>query len=77
MKTYLSEAGIQVATGYREWAKGSSAKKDRCDNSRSYRCLLHLWAMLRRPRTARFHWRGILREIHGTQIRRSGLAGQI
>ena len=28
-------------------------------NSRSYRCALHMRAMLRRPKTVRFHWQGI------------------
>jgi hypothetical protein len=43
--------------------------KDRFDemnpryNSRSYRCALHMCAMLRRPKTVRFHWQGILREL--------------
>jgi hypothetical protein len=49
--------------------------KDRFDemerryNSRSYRCALHMRAMLRRPKTARFHWQGILRELSGVEVR--------
>jgi hypothetical protein len=50
--------------------------KDRFDemeepyNSRSYRCALHMRAMLRRPKTVRFHWQGILRELSGAEVRR-------
>jgi len=48
--------------------------KDRFDmqrsyNSRSYRCALHMRAMLRRPKTVRFHWQGILRELSGAEVR--------
>jgi hypothetical protein len=38
-------------------------------NSRSYRCALHMRAMLRRPKTVRFHWQGILREFSGAEVR--------
>ncbi len=50
--------------------------KDRFDemelsyNSRSYRCGLHMRAMLRRPKTVRFHWQGILRDFSGVEVRR-------
>jgi len=43
---------------------------ERCYNSRSYRCVLHTRAMLRRPKTVRFHWQGILRELSGVEVRR-------
>jgi len=43
-------------------------------NSRSYRCALHMRAMLRRPKTVRFHWQGILRELSGTEVRQFGPA---
>jgi hypothetical protein len=39
-------------------------------NSRSYRCGLHMRAMLRRPKTVWFHWQGILRELSGVEVRR-------
>jgi hypothetical protein len=42
---------------------------ERSYNSRSYRCALHMRAMLRRPRTVRFHWQGILRELSGAEVR--------
>ena len=54
--------------------------KDRFDeierryNSRSHRCALHMRAMLRRPKTVRFHWQGILRELSGVEVRRFGPA---
>jgi hypothetical protein len=38
-------------------------------NSRSYRCALHMQAILRRPKTVWFHWQGILREISGAEVR--------
>ncbi len=43
-------------------------------NSRSCRCALHMRAMLRRPKTVRFHWQGILRELSGTEVRQFGPA---
>ena len=58
----------------------SGLPKDRFDemersyNSRSYRCALHMRAMLRRPKTVRFHWQGILRELSGTEVRQFGPA---
>jgi hypothetical protein len=42
---------------------------ERSYNSRSYRCALHMRAMLRRPKTVRFHWQGILRELSGVEVR--------
>ncbi|PYJ50372.1 MAG: hypothetical protein DME87_06600 [Verrucomicrobia bacterium] len=42
---------------------------ERRNNSRSYRCGLHMRAMLRRPKTVRFHWQGILRELSGVEVR--------
>jgi hypothetical protein len=43
---------------------------ERSYNSRSYRCALHMRAMLRRPKTVRFHWQGILRELSAVEVRR-------
>ena len=59
-----------------EAATVSGLPKDRFDemersyNSRTYRCALHMRAMLRRPKTVRFHWQGILRELSGAEVRR-------
>jgi hypothetical protein len=36
---------------------------ERSYNSRSYRCALHMRAMLRRPKTVRFHWQGIRKRL--------------
>jgi hypothetical protein len=47
-----------------------SDKMERCYNSRSYRCALHMGAMLRRPKTIGFHWQGILRELSRVEVRR-------
>ena len=41
----------------------------RC-GSRSYRCALHIGAMLRRPRTVRFQWQGILPDLRGVETGR-------
>ena len=35
--------------------------------ARARRCLLHILAMLRRPRTVQFHWQGIVRELRGVE----------
>ena len=37
-------------------------------DSRSYRCALHIGAMLRRPRTVRFQWQGIFRELRAPKL---------
>jgi len=50
--------------------KDSFDEMQRCYNSRSYRCALHMRAMLRRPKTVRFHWQGILRELTGVEVHR-------
>ncbi len=47
---------------------------ERSYNSRSYRCALHMRAILRRPKTVRFHWQGILRELSGAEVRQVGPA---
>ena len=52
----------------------SGLPKDRFDemersyNSRSYRCALHIGAILWRPRTVRFQWQGILRELRAPKL---------
>jgi predicted PP-loop superfamily ATPase len=47
-----------------ERSEGIEARYD----SRSYRCALHIGAMSRRPRTVRFQWQGILREIRAPKL---------
>jgi hypothetical protein len=47
-----------------ERPEGIEARYD----SRSYRCALHLGAILRRPRTVRFQWQGILRELRAPKL---------
>ena len=47
---------------------------ERSYNSRSYRCALHMRAILRRPKTVRFHWQGILRQLSGAEVRQVGPA---
>jgi len=38
--------------------------KELLTNSNAGRMILHLICLLRNPRHARWHWRGILREFH-------------
>jgi len=37
---------------------------ERDARARARRCLLHILAMLRRPRKVQFQWQGIVRELH-------------
>jgi hypothetical protein len=59
-----------IAGLHDERSEGIEARYD----SRSYRCALHIGAMLRRPRTVRFQWQGILREVKGTEVVRFSYA---
>jgi hypothetical protein len=56
---------LLVATTIAELPKDRFDEMDPRYNSRSYRCALHMCTMLRRPKTVRFHWQGILRELGG------------
>jgi hypothetical protein len=40
---------------------------DRQARARARRCLLHIFAGLRRPRTVQFQWEGIVRELRGVE----------
>jgi hypothetical protein len=60
-----------TSQGSRRWRPSVSAEIARLYPSPSYRCLLHIVAMLRRPRTVRFHRDGILRDLRGVETRRS------
>jgi hypothetical protein len=65
----MNKARFLDAAAVAEMPNASSTEIDQCYRFRSYRCLLHMIAMLRRPRTARFHWNGILRDLRGVQTR--------
>jgi hypothetical protein len=62
MERCMNEMELLMATTIAELPKD---RFDETHNSRSYRCALHMCAMLRRPKTVRFHWQGILRELSG------------
>jgi hypothetical protein len=62
------------ATTVAKLPKDRFDEMERSYNSRSYRCGLHMRAMLRRPKTVRFHWQGILRELSGAEVRQFGPA---
>ena len=70
----MNEMELLDATSVAGLPKIRFDEMERCYNSRSYRCALHMRAMLRRPKTVRFHWQGILRELSGTEVRQFGPA---
>ena len=70
----MNEMELLDATSVAELPKDRFDEMERSYNSRSYRCALHMRAMLRRPKTVRFHWQGILRELSGTEVRQFGPA---
>ncbi len=65
----MNEMELLEATSVAELPKDRFDEMEQSYNSRSYRCALHMRAMLRRPRTVRFHWQGILRELSGAEVR--------
>ena len=70
----MNEMELLDATSVAGLPKIRFDEMERCYNSRSYRCALHMRAMLRRPKTVRFHWQGILRELSGAEVRQVGPA---
>src|SRR6266568_7873177 len=69
MERCMNEMELLDATSVAELPKDRFDEMERSYNSRSYRCALHMRAMLRRPKTLRFHWQGILRELSGAEVR--------
>ena len=65
----MNEMHLLNATTVAGLPKDRFDEMERSYNSRSYRCALHMHAMLRRPKTVRFHWQGILRELSGAEVR--------
>ena len=65
----MNEMELLDATSVAGLPKDRFDEMERSYNSRSYRCALHMRAMLRRPKTVRFHWQGILRELSGAEVR--------
>ncbi|PYK52869.1 MAG: hypothetical protein DME48_13890 [Verrucomicrobia bacterium] len=70
MERCTSEMELVDATAIAGLLKSRFEEAERCYNSRTYRCGLHVRAILRRPATVRFHWQGILRELSGVEVRR-------
>jgi hypothetical protein len=70
----MNEMELLDATSVAGPPKDRFGEMERCYDSRSYRCALHMRAMLRRPKTVRFHWQGILRELSGAEVRHFGPA---
>jgi len=69
----MNEIELLEATSVAELPKDRFGEMERSYNSRSHRCALHMRAMLRRPKTVRFHCQGILRELSGAEIRQFAL----
>ena len=68
MRTFMTEVGLWDAAPA-GGVHNDRAIVPRC-GSRSYRCALHIGAMLRRPRTVRFQWQGIVRDLRGVETGR-------
>ena len=66
----MNEMELLDATPVARLPKDRFDEMERRYDSRSYRCGLHMRALLRRPKTVRFHWQGILRELSGVEVRR-------
>ena len=74
MQTCVSKIGLLHARADAEISIDSLPEVKRHFPARTRRCLLHIVAMLRRPRTVRFHWAGILRDLRGVETQSSRLA---
>ena len=73
MQTCVSKIGLLHARAAAEISIDSLPEIERHFPGRTRRCLLQIVAMLRRPRTMRFHWAGILRELRGVETQSSRL----
>ena len=74
MRTCMSKIDLLHAKAAAEISIDSVPEIERHFPARTRRCLLHIVAMLRRPRTVRFHWAGILRDLRGVETQSSRLA---
>ena len=66
MQTCVSKTCFPRSRAVVEISIDSSPELGRDASARARRCRLHI-AMLRRPRTAPFHWQGIVRELRGVE----------
>jgi hypothetical protein len=71
MQTCVSKIGLLHARAAAEISIDSLPESERHLRARTCRCLLHIVAMLRRPRTVHFHWQGIVRELRGMETQSS------
>ena len=67
----MSKIGLLPAGAAADTSIDSLPEIERHSPARTRRCLLHIVAMLRRPRTVRFHWEGILRDLRGVETQSS------
>lgn len=67
MQACVRKTGPLYAGGFPEISNGGQSEWP--VRARSRRCMLHILAILRRPRTARFQWEGIVRELRGVETR--------
>ena len=67
MQTCVSKIGLLHARAAAEISIDSLPEIGRHFPARTRRCLLHIVAMLRRPRSVRFQWQGIVRELRGVE----------
>jgi len=71
MQNVLEQIGLLPARAAADISIDSLPEIERHPPARTRRCLLHIVAMLRRPRTVRFHWEGILRDLRGVETQSS------
>ena len=67
MQTCVSKTCFPRSRAVVEISIDSPPELGRHARARARRCRLHILAMLRRPRTAPFHWQGIVRELRGVE----------
>jgi hypothetical protein len=67
MQTCLSKICFPQTRVVAEISIDDLPELERDARARARRCLLHILAMLRRPRTVQFHWQGIVRELRGVE----------
>jgi RNA polymerase sigma factor (sigma-70 family) len=71
MQTCVSKIGLLPARAAADISIDSLPEIERHSPARTSRCLLHIVATLRRPRTVRFHWAEILRDLRGVETQSS------
>ena len=67
MQTCLSKICFPQTRVVAEISIDDLPELERDARARARRCLLHILAMLRRPRKVQFQWQGIVRELRGVE----------